>query len=523
MEKRFCFHGWDRLRRLYRKADANSLTGTYNMLILCALRQIQGFEKGASNPNVMNRFDPRRAFRTNSALPRFLVSKWSEDTRFPQSSTFPAGKFEAWRGLGHDVPFRHRQIQLMASLFPHLRATLGWLIKLLLLAMAVGSASAFFLWALDEVTLVRFAHPWLLYLLPVAGLCVGLAYHHYGKSSTAGNNLLIDEIHEPGAGVPSRMAPLVFIGTLITHLFGGSAGREGTAVQMGGSIAATFARILKLDAAGVRILLMAGVAAGFGSIFGTPIAGAVFALEVLVVGRVQYDALVPCLFASMAADWTCRAWGIGHTHYHVAITPSGAMVDPLLMAKVMVAAVAFGLAGSFFAFSSHRLGALFKRHIARPEMRPFVGGILVIGLFFLVGTPDYLGLGVLGSHPGAITLPAMFGTQSIPADAWAWKLVFTVVTLSAGFKGGEVTPLFFIGAALGNTLSLVMGTPVDLFAALGFVAIFAAATKTPLACTLMGMELFGAGNGVYLATACIIAYRCSGTRGIYSSQRVDGL
>lgn len=408
----------------------------------------------------------------------------------------------------------------MNRLFPHLRTTLGWTAILLVLALAVGSASAFFLWALDAVTLIRFDKPWLFFLLPVAGLFVGSLYQLFGRSAAAGNNLLIDEIHQPGAGVPSRMAPLVLIGTLVTHLFGGSAGREGTAVQMGGSIAATFARFLKLDADRVRILLMAGVAAGFGSIFGTPVAGAVFALEVLVVGRVQYDALVPCFFASMVADWTCRSWGIGHTHYHVEVFPSGAMVDPLLMAKVTLAAVAFGLAGSFFAFSSHRLGAVLSRSIPRPEMRPVVGGIFVIGLFFLAGTPDYLGLGVLGNHPGAITLPAMFTSVPIPADAWAWKLVFTVVTLAAGFKGGEVTPLFFIGAALGNTLAALLGAPVDLFAALGFVAIFAAATNTPLASTLMGMELFGAGNGVYLATACIVAYRCSGNKGIYSSQRV---
>jgi H+/Cl- antiporter ClcA len=400
-----------------------------------------------------------------------------------------------------------------------LLAAAKWLAVLIPMAAAIGSASAFFLWSLDALTRVRFSNPWLLWLLPLSGLAVGWLYHRHGKSSAAGNNLLIDEIHQPGAGVPLRMAPLVLIGTLATHLFGGSAGREGTALQMGGSIAGAFARFLKLDAGSVRLLLMAGVAAGFGSIFGTPIAGVVFALEVLVIGRMQYDALIPCFIASLVADWTCAAWGIGHTQYHVAVA-TAAHLDLWLFGKVVIAAIAFGLAGRCFALSSHQLTDLFKRFIPRPELRPAMGGVLVISLFFLAGTPDYLGLGVLGNRPDAITLPAMFGNMDIPASAWIWKFVFTVATLSAGFKGGEVTPLFFIGAALGNTLAIALGAPVDLFAALGFVAIFAGTTNTPLASTLLGMELFGAGNGLYMATACIIAYRFSGHTGIYSAQRL---
>ena len=398
-----------------------------------------------------------------------------------------------------------------------------WLVILASLAIAVGSATAFFLWALDAVTLIRFDKPWLLYLLPLAGLCIGQFYDLYGKSISGGNNLLIDEIHQPGAGVPRRMVPLILIGTLVTHLFGGSAGREGTALQMGGGIAATLARFFRLKQDQVRILLMAGIAAGFGSVFGTPIGGAVFALEVLVVGRIQYDALIPCFSAAVLADWTCRAWSIGHTHYHVDVPAAAAALDFRLMGKVMLAAAAFGLASSLFSNLSHRLSAAFQTYIPRPELRPVVGGLLVIGLFFLAGTGDYLGLGVLSGHPGAITLPALFTSTEIPAGAWAWKLIFTVVTLSAGFKGGEVTPLFFIGAALGNSLALALGAPVDLFAALGFVAIFAGATNTPLASTLLGIELFGAGNSLYLAAACIIAYRCSGSKGIYSAQRFPGV
>jgi H+/Cl- antiporter ClcA len=400
------------------------------------------------------------------------------------------------------------------------QSLLKWSAILIPLAAAIGSASAFFLWALDAVTCIRFEKPWLVFLLPVAGLCIALLYHLYGKSTHAGNDLLIDEIHQPGAGVPRRMAPLILASTLVTHLFGGSAGREGTALQMGGSIAATFARLLKLEPACVRILLMAGVAAGFGSVFGTPVAGAIFALEVLVVGRLQYDALIPCFVTATLADWTCRAWGIGHTPYPVSDATIASTIDFRLMGKVILAAVAFGLVSRLFTTLSHRLSDAFKTHITRAELRPIVGGLLVICLFFLADTGDYLGLGVLANRPGAVTLPAMFTSAEIPIGAWAWKLLFTVITLSSGFKGGEVTPLFFIGAALGHTLALTLGAPVDLFAALGFVAIFAGATNTPLASTFLGMELFGAGNGLYIAAACLTAYRCSGPGGVYRAQRV---
>jgi H+/Cl- antiporter ClcA len=218
-------------------------------------------------------------------------------------------------------------------------AAVKWLAVLIPMAAVIGSASAFFLWSLDALTRVRFANPGLLWLLPVGGFVVGWIYHYYGKAADGGSNLLIDEIHQPGAGVPRRMAPLILFGTLVTHLFGGSAGREGTALQMGGGIAATFARVLKTDESGVRLLLMAGVAAGFGSVFGTPIAGAVFALEVLVIGRMQYDALIPCFIASLVAHWTCGAWGIGHTHYQVEVAAAGVRPDFLLFGKVLLAAV----------------------------------------------------------------------------------------------------------------------------------------------------------------------------------------
>lgn len=399
-------------------------------------------------------------------------------------------------------------------------ASIKWLAILTPMAAVVGSISAFFLWSLDALTRVRFDHPWLLYGLPLAGIAIVWMYQRFGGRTTAGNNLIIDEIHQPGGGVPRRMAPLVLVGTLATHLFGGSAGREGTAVQMGGSIAAATGRLLRMNPANLRLLLMAGVAAGFGSVFGTPVAGALFAIEVLVIGRLQTNALIPCLLASLVGHWTCLAWGIHHTAYPSLDLSLLELPRLGLLGKVALASVAFGLAATLFAWGCHRLGDGFQRWIKRPLLRPAVGGALVIALFWIAGTPDYLGLGTLAGREGALTLPAMFTSGEVPASAWLWKLAFTVVTLAAGFKGGEVTPLFFVGAALGNTLAHLMGAPVDLFAAVGLVAVFAAATNTPIASTLLGMELFGPGGGLYLATACLIAYHCSSHRGIYSSQRL---
>jgi len=404
--------------------------------------------------------------------------------------------------------------------------SLKWLAMVVPMAMAVGSACAFFLWSLDRVAQIRFDRPWLLYLLPLGGVGVGLLYHHYGRSAEGGNNLIMDQIHQPGGGVPLRMAPLILFGTLVTHLFGGSAGREGTAVQMGGSIASGFCNCFRLDADQVRIVLMAGIAAGFGAVFGTPLAGAVFALEVLMIGRIEYAALLPCFIAAVTADWTCHAWNVGHTHYHLGFlareTAPAAFfhLEPWLVAKVALAAAAFGLASTAFAELSHWLSALFKRLIPYGPLRPVAGGVLVIGLFFVAGTGDYLGLGVSSPDPKAVTIVSFFRSTEIHYWSWLWKILFTAVTLSSGFKGGEVTPLFFIGAALGNALAGVLAAPTDLFAALGFVAIFAGATNTPLACTLMGVELFGATHIVYIATACFLAYLFSGHSGIYLSQRI---
>lgn len=393
-----------------------------------------------------------------------------------------------------------------AALFAHLGR---WLALSSALGVLAGSASAFFLYALDVATGTRLAHPWLLAGLPFAGFATGWVYHRIGQSVEGGNNLLIDEIHDPRRIVPKRMGPLVLAATVVTHLFGGSAGREGTAVQMGGALADRLTVLAGLDRDARRILLMAGIAAGFSSVFGTPLAGAVFGLEVLAIGRLRYDALFACVIAAIVADAVCRLWGAHHTVYAVPLVP------PLTLsgfASTLVAGAAFGLVGRLFAQATHALGARFKQRIAYPPLRPFIGGALVAAAATALHAPQYLGLGIP-------TIEAAFHGP-LPVYDFAGKFAFTVVTLASGFKGGEVTPLFYIGATLGNALGQVLALPVPVLAAMGFVAVFAGAANTPIASTLMAIELFGAPIGVHALLACVVAYLFSGHMGIYRAQRI---
>lgn len=403
---------------------------------------------------------------------------------------------------------------------------LRWTLLVIPVALLAGSLVALFLWLLDWAIHFRFAHAWLLYILPVAGIVIYFLYKLWGKGAEGGNNLIMDEIHKPGGGVPFRMAPLVLITTVITHLFGGSAGREGTAVQIGGSVANFFAAKFRLSPEDVSMLLKAGVAAGFGAVFGTPITGAIFALEVLALGRIRHDALLPCFIASVLADLVCSAWGIHHTAYHIDYVSTGMKffghvdLDLWLLAKVAIAGALFGLAGYAFAEMSHTIKNYSSRWIKTKWLIPMIGGLLIIGLTLALGTEDYLSLGVVGKTPQSVSILSCFHAGGATPFSWFWKLLFTAITLGMGFKGGEVTPLFFIGAALGNTLAVIGGAPVDLMAGLGFIAVFAGATNTPIACTIMGVELFGAGNVLYYAVACFTAYYFSGHTGIYQAQRV---
>ncbi len=387
-----------------------------------------------------------------------------------------------------------------------LKYLLKWLIIAIIGGALVGSASALLLTSLNWATDTREANKWIIWLLPIGGLVVGLMYHYWGKTVVKGNNQLIEELHTPKDIIPFKMAPLIYIGTVITHLFGGSAGREGTAVQMGGAIVDQFSKWFKFSDSDRKIIITMGVSAGFASVFGTPLAGAIFALEVFIVGRMRYDAILPSFMIAVFADYACHLWGVPHTHYHIDIVPDMTVVG---FGLAIGAGIIFGIVSTYFSRGIHIFQDLAKK-IKYPPLRPFVGGIIIAVAVFVMGTTKYIGLGIP-------TIVNAFEMQ-LPAYDFAIKILLTAFTIGVGFKGGEVTPLFFIGATLGNALSLFIPLPMALLAGMGFVAVFSGATNTPIACTIMGIELFGIEAGTFIAIACVTAYIFSGRHGIYTSQ-----
>ncbi|AXB57097.1 voltage-gated chloride channel family protein [Flavobacterium fluviale] len=386
-----------------------------------------------------------------------------------------------------------------------------WIIICSLIGIFSGSASALFLVSLEWVTQFRMQHDWIIWLLPFGGFLVGLSYYYWGESVVKGNNLLLEEYENPKKVIPFRMAPLVLLGTLITHLFGGSAGREGTAVQMGGAIADQFTKIFKLHNSERKILIILGISAGFASVFGTPLAGAIFALEVLYFSKINLKSTVLSFLVAYAAYFTVEFWEIKHTHYSIPIIPELSFNNIIF---TIIVGILSGFAALLFARSTHFWGSLFSKNIKYPPLRPVIGGVVLAVAFAGFGLTKFSGLGV----------PVIVDSFS-NANQWydfLLKILFTGFTLGAGFKGGEVTPLFFVGATLGSALSLIIPMPIALLAGIGFVAVFSGATHTPIACTIMGMELFGIAPGIFIAIACTIAYFSSGSIGIYKSQIVKG-
>ena len=406
----------------------------------------------------------------------------------------------------------------MKKISTHLLFMLKWLFISIMTASLIGSATAWFLIALDFVTIWRTDHIGVVNFLPLLGLGIGYAYHYFGTAVQKGNNLIL-ETHQAIVNtssssttststkpIPLLMAPLVFISTLLTHVGGGSAGREGTAVQMGGAIADQFTSIFKLNSAERKTILIMGVSAGFAAVFGTPFAAAVFALEIMSFRKVKFENIIPSFIAAFGAHYICLAWMVKHTVYSIDIIPS---ITASTISWAMLAGLIFGLAAFLFIYTGKIFEALFSKIKFEP-MRPFIGGIIIALFIVVANSTKYIGLGI----------PSIVDAFNEPAGSFdfALKILLTSLTLSAGFKGGEVTPLFFIGAALGNILIWFIPFPMALLAGMGFVAVFAGATHCVIASIIMGIELFGIQAGLYVGLASMVAYFASGMNGIYSAK-----
>jgi H+/Cl- antiporter ClcA len=376
--------------------------------------------------------------------------------------------------------------------------------------LLAGIATAIFLILLDLATKTRLAHREIIWFLPLAGWAIGEAYFRFGARAESGNNLVLDEIHDPQRVLPLRMTPFVLLGTLITHLFGGSAGREGTAVQMGASLSDQLSKYFRVGQDERKILLVAGAGAGFGAAIGAPIAGIVFGMEMIRVGRLKLFAPVECTIASLVAYYTAVGLGAPHSVYPSIVIPPYSLS---LLLVVVVAGILFGLAARLFVVVTHFVELALKKFVGYPPLRPFIAGVLLCGLYWAEGSYRYAGLGIETIQRGLAEPSAL---------SWPWwKIGFTALTIGSGFKGGEFIPLVFVGTTLGSALSVWLPASVGLLGALGFAAVFGAGANTPIACTIMAMEIFGLRIGGFALVACFSAYLVSGMHGIYKKQRRD--
>lgn len=386
--------------------------------------------------------------------------------------------------------------------------SIKWILITGVLSLLIGSVTAFFLTGLTWVSKQQSAYSWLFYLLPFGGALISFFYKKMGKNAIQGNNLVIEQANGADEHIPLRLVPLTLFGTLMTHLLGGSAGREGTAVQMGGSIAEHVGQLLHLNKASRKIVIICGISGGFSAVFGTPLAGTVFGLEVLALGLIRHEALLPSFFSAYFSNLVVKGYGVSHIKYTMALAPAE---SSSLFFKLLVAGALFGLTGLIFSRSIVVIKKWYTKWMPEPVNRTFIGGTVVVLLALIINNRSYLGL----SLP---LLDQAFSGEAHPFD-FLGKLVFTVFTLGAGYQGGEVTPLFVIGATLGSSLASLLYLPVGFLAGLGFIGVFTGATNTPIACFIMGIELFGSENAIYLFLICVISYICSGNSGIYSAQK----
>lgn len=383
-----------------------------------------------------------------------------------------------------------------------------WVAFACVIGVISGLLSGAFIESLDWATDTRTSETWLLFMLPLAGLVVGTAYHYLGRGLERGSNLVIEQIHSHSQWIPFRLTPLIFGASVLSHLAGASVGREGAAIQLAAGVTDPLNKRLKLPDHERSLMLITAIAGAFGSVFGVPVAGAIFALEVQRVGRVRYEALVPAFVASFVGDAVVNALGIHHTIFpmmtHVDV--EFAMVWRVVLFGLIAGAIAW-----FFVRLTHIIKDVSSQYIRWYPARPLIGGVLLAIIIVAFGWRDYSGLSM------SLAIEAMNGSA---AGQWGTKLVLTSLSIGMGFVGGEFIPLFVIGALAGASFAHITDANVAVFALIGAVAVLAGATNTPLACTMLGLELFGGSGIAWFAIVCVAAYATSGHTGIYHAQIV---
>ena len=385
--------------------------------------------------------------------------------------------------------------------------SIKWVIFSIVVGIVAGSCGTAFYFALSVVTDFRMKYPWLIYFLPIGGLAIVGLYHLCKDDNDTGTNLVISAIHS-GDKVPFIMAPLIFVSTLITHLFGGSAGREGAALQMGGSIGSSIGRVFRFDEKDKHVMIMCGMSAAFSALFGTPMAAAIFSMEMISVGVMYYIALVPCVISSLIAHGIASYFNVTNEFFAIENIPDFTILNSV---KISVLAILCALVSILFCVALHSSEALYKKYLPNKYTRVFIGGCFVIIATMLVGNQTYNGTGM------SVIQSSIDG--SVRPEAFLLKIIFTALTLGAGFKGGEIVPTLTVGAAFGYLMSLVTGLPVGLCASVGMACLFVSVTNCPVSTMFMAFELFGFAAMPYYAIAVAVCFTLSGYYGLYHSQK----
>jgi len=399
-------------------------------------------------------------------------------------------------------------IQHIKPLFKNTAITLKWVIFALLTGALVGVVGSAFYFVLSFVNHVRVENSWIIFLLPLSGLAIVALYRFMKYEKDGGTNLVISAIHS-GDRIPLRMTPSIFISTALTHLFGGSAGREGAALQIGGSIGNALGKLFKFDEKDTHVIIMCGMSAAFSTLFGTPMAAAIFPMEMVSVGVMYYMALVPCVVSSFTAQGIAYLFGISGEVFSVSDIPTFEIIPSL---QVILIAVLCAFLSIAFCGVLHKTETLYKKFFKNPFLRIFIGGLIVVGLTLLIGSNDYNGAGM---H---IIEDAVAG--HVLPEAFILKIVFTALTIGAGYKGGEIVPTFFVGATFGCLLGQFIGLSPSLCAAIGMISLFCGVTNCPISSLLISFELFGYEGMPYYLLAVAFSYMLSGYSGLYRSQKI---